>query len=129
MKKLFIVLIIALLSIFSCYVDEYETFHLIYSITSLTEEPVDIEVTYKVGNEYIDEQTQTPFIIEQDIKLNKTQKENFYYYLELQTINKNTLNIQIISNDEKLYDTENIINPVMFGGYIGFGLTSVDIPL
>jgi hypothetical protein len=131
MKHLTLLLIIGLsLLALNCELMEDEhTFHLVYSVTSLDNNPVDIEVVYKVGNEYVTEQTQTPFIYEQDIELDKAKDENYYYYLEINSSYKNNINIQIISNDKKLHDTENIINPIMFGGFIGFGLTSVNVNL
>lgn len=119
-------LIFAVLIFLACEFQNTETFHLVYSITSLSEESVDIDVTYKVGNEYITEQTQTPFIYEQNIQLDKDKNENYQYYIKL-TLSEN-INVKIICNNEIIRNSYDIIlTPLILSGFIGFGLTNVDI--
>lgn len=125
MKKLLFTLLIFL----NCEFQTSETFNLIYSVTSILDETVPIEITYKVGTEYVTEQTQTPFIFEQNIELNESKNKNYQYYLNVLSICKNNLNIKIISNDEIKQNINNLINPIIISGYIGFGLTSVNINL
>jgi len=131
MKKLFIITLIISLGLFlQCYEDEYETFHLVYSITSVDENQANIDITYKDDKEYVFEQIQTPFIYEQDVKLNKTDKETFYYYLELISTSDKNISIYVTCNDEYKTRIDNLENsylplPIYARGYIGFGLVSV----
>jgi hypothetical protein len=134
MKKIIFILMFVSLFLLACEYEDIHNFHLIYSVTSLTEEEVDIDITYKIGNEYITEQTQTPFIVEQDIELDKAKKENFYYYLELTKTSDKNISIYVTSNGEYKTKIDNLQNsylplPVYTCGYIGFGLASVNINL
>jgi hypothetical protein len=134
MKKIMIAGLIILAGMFAgCeLMEDMHTFHLVYSITSLNEDEVDITVTYKVGNEYITEETQTPFVVEQNVELDKHNGEKYYYYMELKNTSDENINIYVTSNDEYKSKINNLKEsylpmPVYCRGYIGYGMASTTI--
>ncbi|MBN2039605.1 MAG: hypothetical protein JW864_06165 [Spirochaetes bacterium] len=88
MKKLITILFMFLLfAAVSCEL-ESEEFNLTYKLVS--EEPIELNIIYKINDAYITETITTPFEITREMKLND--QGMYYFYLQTTLVNNDDLN-------------------------------------